>query len=160
MYLLDANVFITAKNLHYGFDFAPGFWEWLDRGHSAGLLCSVDAVGHELAAGADELSTWSASRGALFLRPDSATLPSLQTVARWATSSGFTSSAVHTFLDSADYQLVAYAHAHGHTVVTHERPAPEARRRILIPNACVAMGVPWIDPYTMLRRENVRFVLA
>ena len=28
-YLLDANVFIQAKNLHYGLDFCPAFWEWL-----------------------------------------------------------------------------------------------------------------------------------
>jgi len=28
-YLLDANVFISAKNLHYGMDFCPAFWEWL-----------------------------------------------------------------------------------------------------------------------------------
>ena len=28
-YLLDANVFIQAKNLYYGFDFCPAFWEWL-----------------------------------------------------------------------------------------------------------------------------------
>jgi hypothetical protein len=28
-YLLDANVFISAKNLHYGLDFCPAFWDWL-----------------------------------------------------------------------------------------------------------------------------------
>lgn len=28
-YLLDANVFIQAKNLHYGLDFCPAFWQWL-----------------------------------------------------------------------------------------------------------------------------------
>jgi hypothetical protein len=28
-YLLDANVFIAAKNLHYGLDFCPAFWDWL-----------------------------------------------------------------------------------------------------------------------------------
>ena len=28
-YLLDANVFISAKNLHYGFDFCPAFWDWI-----------------------------------------------------------------------------------------------------------------------------------
>ena len=26
-YLLDANVFISAKNLHYGLDFCPAFWD-------------------------------------------------------------------------------------------------------------------------------------
>jgi hypothetical protein len=28
-YLLDSNVFIQAKNLHYGFDFCPAFWDWI-----------------------------------------------------------------------------------------------------------------------------------
>ena len=34
-YLLDANVFISAKNLHYGFDFCPAFRDWLIEGHEA-----------------------------------------------------------------------------------------------------------------------------
>jgi len=32
-YLLDANVFIQAKNLHYGLDFCPAFWDI--RAHSS-----------------------------------------------------------------------------------------------------------------------------
>ena len=28
-HLLDTNIFIQAKNLHYGFDFCPAFWDWL-----------------------------------------------------------------------------------------------------------------------------------
>ena len=28
-YLLDTDVFIRAKNLRYGFDFCPAFWDWL-----------------------------------------------------------------------------------------------------------------------------------
>ena len=35
-YLLDANVFIQAKNLHYGFDFCPAFWDWLVEQNRAG----------------------------------------------------------------------------------------------------------------------------
>jgi hypothetical protein len=30
-YLLDTNVFIEAKNRHYGFDFCPAFWDWIDH---------------------------------------------------------------------------------------------------------------------------------
>jgi Domain of unknown function (DUF4411) len=26
-YVLDTNVFLQAKNLHYGFNFCPGFWD-------------------------------------------------------------------------------------------------------------------------------------
>lgn len=40
MFLLDANVFIQAKNLHYGFDFCPAFWSWVDRSHAAGRVSS------------------------------------------------------------------------------------------------------------------------
>lgn len=73
-------------------------------------------------------------------------LPSLRKLTRWATGASFTPAAVATFLDSADFELVAYADAHRHTVVTHERPSPLAKKRILIPDACDAMRVPWTDP--------------
>jgi hypothetical protein len=26
-YIVDSNVFITAKNLYYAFDICPGFWK-------------------------------------------------------------------------------------------------------------------------------------
>ena len=38
IYLLDANVFIQAKNLHYGFDFCPAFWDWLIAENAAGKV--------------------------------------------------------------------------------------------------------------------------
>lgn len=57
-YLLDANVFISAKNLHYGFDFCPAFWDWLVRENKAGKVYSIERVGDELLAGADELADW------------------------------------------------------------------------------------------------------
>jgi hypothetical protein len=57
-YLLGSNVFIQAKNLHYGLDFCPAFWQWLDEAHSAGLVYSIDSVRTELIAGNDDLSAW------------------------------------------------------------------------------------------------------
>ena len=62
-YLLDANVFIQAKNLHYGFDFCPAFWDWLIANNQTGTVYSIEKVGDEIAAGADELSAWAAIRG-------------------------------------------------------------------------------------------------
>jgi hypothetical protein len=56
-YLLDANVFIQAKNLHYGFDFCPAFWDWLVRENSNGLVFSIDKVATEIEAGRDELTS-------------------------------------------------------------------------------------------------------
>lgn len=46
-YLLDANVFIQAKNLHYGFDFCPAFWDWLIANNSQNKVFSIEKVGDE-----------------------------------------------------------------------------------------------------------------
>ena len=40
-YLVDANVFIQAKNLHYGFDFCPAFWDWLIEQNRAGKVACI-----------------------------------------------------------------------------------------------------------------------
>jgi hypothetical protein len=45
-YLL--NVFIQAKNLHYGFDFCPAFWDWLVENNAAKRVFSIEKVGDEL----------------------------------------------------------------------------------------------------------------
>ena len=158
-YLLDTNIFIQARNLHYGFDFCPAFWEWLIRQNGAGLVGSIDKVGDELQAGGDDLSDWADARGAaFFLPPDNPVLPALARVSTWATGQTYEPAAIATFLQVADYWLVAHALAHGCTVVTHEVPAASVRK-IKIPNACVGLGVPCINPYEMLRRERARFVL-
>ncbi|GAC1404062.1 MAG: DUF4411 family protein [Chloroflexota bacterium] len=157
-YLLDANVFIQAKNLHYGFDFCPAFWDWIDRGYLAQTVFSIERVGHELIAGGDDLGAWAQQRPGLFLQPDSAVVPSLRITSSWANGQSFDSAAVSTFLQVADYYLVAHAHAHGHTVVTHEVVA-HTLKRIKIPNACIGLGVRCMNPYEMLRAEHARFVL-
>ena len=62
-YLLDANVMIAAQNLHYGFDFCPGFWDWLLAAHDSGRVFSVEKVGDEVLGLGDELSDWASERG-------------------------------------------------------------------------------------------------
>lgn len=159
-YLLDANVFISAKNLHYGFDFCPAFWEWLMREDQAGVGYSIERVGDELLAGADDLARWARGRGGdFFLPPDAALLPALAEVSTWATGQGYDQAAVSTFYQAADYYLVAQAHAGQHTVVTLEI-ASGSRRNIKIPDACIGLGIKCVTPYEMLRNERARFVLG
>lgn len=89
-YLLDANVFIQAKNLHYGLDFCPAFWEWLIAKNAGGNVFSIEKVGDEIAAGGDDLSDWAAKRGhGFFLKPDAALLPVLGTVSAWANGQNY-----------------------------------------------------------------------
>ena len=159
-YLLDTNVFIQARNLQHGFDCCPAFWDWLDRRNEAGAVYSIRHVGAELEAGGDDLSDWASARGeAFFLPPDNEVLPALPRVSAWAAGQSYEPVAVNTFLQVADYWLVAFALAHNHTVVTHEVPA-DSKRKIKIPNACVGLNVRFVTPYQMLRHERARFILG
>jgi hypothetical protein len=158
-YLLDANVFIQAKNLHYGLDFCPAFWDWLVARNATGDLFSIERVKDEIEAGADELATWATSRTpAFFVSPDASILPALGSVSAWATGAGYEQAAVNTFLQVADYYLVAHALAHQHTVVTHEI-ASTSRKRIKIPDVCIGLRIRCMTPFEMLRRERARFIL-
>lgn len=65
-YLLDADVFIRAKNLHYGFDFCPAFWDWLIQQNNESNIYSIEKVFDELLAVEDELAEWSGDRGDRF----------------------------------------------------------------------------------------------
>lgn len=158
-YLLDANVFIAAKNLHYGLDFCPAFWDWLIAQNRAGRVYSIEKVGDEVQAVADELSAWASEReDGFFLKPDATVFPSLASVSRWASGQRYDMAAVSTFLQIADYYLVSHAHAGGHTVVTHETPSASTRK-IKIPDACIGMSIKFMTPFEMLRHERARFVL-
>jgi len=159
-FILDADVFIRAKNLHYGLDFCPAFWEWLILENAAGRLFSIEKVGDEVLAVADELSEWAEARGpGFFLRPDASVFPSLTIVSNWAVGQHYEPSAVSAFLQGADYYLVAQAQAGNHTVVTHE-VFSASTRKIKIPNVCIGLDIKFMTPYEMLRRERARFVLG
>ena len=57
-YLVDANVFIEAKNRYYAFAICPGFWSALVWHGGSGAVCSVDLVKKELLGGNDDLAGW------------------------------------------------------------------------------------------------------
>ena len=129
LYLLDSNVFIQAKNHHYGFDIVPAFWDWLAKENRAGHVASIEQVESEILAGGDELSEWAKARGeTFFLRTDLTLVPALNKVGDWAASQGYDSAAVAAFLRVADHWLVAYALEHKCVVVTHEISAHTSQK--------------------------------
>lgn len=93
------------------------------------------------------------------MKPDAAVFPALAAVSAWASGQHYEPAAVSTFLQVADYYLVAHAQSGGHTVVTHEVPSASTRK-IKIPDACIGLGIKCMTPYEMLRRERARFVLG
>lgn len=161
MYLIDANVLIEAKNRYYAFDIAPGFWTWLDHAQDESLACSIDAVRQELRAGDDELSQWAQEHPKFFRPMDTETVAQFGDLTTWAQGRQYNQAALNAFTgNDADYLLVAHGRAHGHTVVTHETPKPNAKKRVIIPDACLAMGVEYVNTFTMLRKTNARFDLS
>ena len=159
-YLLDANVLIQAKNPHYGLDFCPAFWGWLIQANAGKQVFSIEKVGDEILAVADELADWATDRGDdFFLKPDATLLPALSAVSAWAAGQNYEPAAINTFLLIADYYLVAHALALGHAVVTHEI-ASTSTKKIKIPDACIGLGIKCVTPYEMLRTERARFILG
>ncbi len=116
-------------------------------------------MGDELSAGGDELAAWAnAQDDGFFPSPDAAVLAAAQRLSAWVLQQGWEPAAVNTFMHVADFWLVAAALAGHHTLVTHEVASPSLRK-IKIPNACIGLGVDFLSPYQMLRKEQARFIL-
>ncbi len=158
-YVLDADVFIRANNLHYGLDFCPAFWDWILIQNSKGNLYSIEKVGDEILGVEDSLSEWATDRGSdFFLKPTPEIVSALAEVSAWANDQDYEPSAVSTFLQVADYYLVSHAKAMGFSVVTHEVPSA-SKKKIKIPDACIGLDIKCLTPFQMLRRERARFIL-
>jgi len=159
-YLIDTDIFIAAKNLHYGMDFCPAFWDWLIEANQAGKVLSVQAVYDDLAAGEDDLAAWARARDEdFFVGPVEADLPALGRVTQWINDhQTYAPGAKQTFFGCSDYFIVSQALAGNHTVITHEKPENSVNR-VKIPSVCVALKVKYLTPWQMLRTEKARFVL-
>ena len=159
-YLIDTDIFIAAKNLHYGMDFCPAFWEWLVESNIAGKLLSIEAVRDDLADGGDQLAEWAKARhDGFFVSASEVDLPALGEVTQWINEhQTYTPAAKQSFLSCSDYFVVSQALAGRHTVVTHEKPENFVHR-VKIPSVCVALKIKYMTCWQMLRTERARFVL-
>ncbi len=162
VYIMDANVFIQAKNGYYAFDICPGFWVWLDRIVDDGHVVTIAKVYDELANQDDDLSIWIRERReAPWIEANDA--PEIQAafeqVTAYVHSMAVQDRAKAWFLGKADPWLIARAMVKGGTVVTHEKRDPDARKRVKIPDVADAFGVPCQDTFTILRLLEARFVL-
>ena len=158
LHLIDTDVFIRANREHYGLDYCPAFWDWLAFHGRAGNVGSVVAVLEEVRYPI-ELKQWARGPGRqLFRAVDTDVLVAAKDVSSWVHGEGYLPGAVTSFMSKADYWIVSHALAHGCAVVTHE-VAAKTVKKVKIPNACRGLGVPCIDPWTMLRTVGARFIL-
>ena len=161
MYVLDTNVFIDAANAYYAFDLTPGYWDFIVGLFDSQCAVSVRPVYDELVCVDDEdpLKAWAKRNSKHFVVPDARVVASYQQVMTWAQRQSYKPSAIKKFQSVADSWIVAYALANNWVVVTHEKSAPKSKNRIKIPDACVALGVEYLNPFMMLRDRGMSLAI-
>ncbi|MCC6750310.1 MAG: DUF4411 family protein [Deltaproteobacteria bacterium] len=163
LFVVDSDVFITAKNRYYAFDLCPGFWKSLVRRNREGRLCSIDRVKGELLVGPEDegLVTWAKDevpQGFFRSVDEAAVVARYREIMLWAQKAPrFFDAAKAKFATGADGWLVAFAMVHEAIVVTNEQPRPNAQREIKLPDVCEQFGVAYLDTFQMLRALSVQF---
>lgn len=157
-YLFDTNIFVESKK-NTPMDVWPSLWSALADMINSGRIFSIDMVKDEIERGGDELTDWIKANApkSFFLTPDSAVIGKLSETISWAqySSTGYTPSAINEYAEVADSSLVATAAAKDMVLVTFEKGNPQRRNRIMIPDACNAIGVRCCDLNSALRELGI-----
>lgn len=162
MYLLDANVFIEAKERYYRMNTFPGYWDWLDACLQSEQLCSIQMIYDEVSKSDDTFSNWIKARRDYFLLADDEDTQSVFTeiVQSVMANTVYKESEKIKFLGVADPLLIAKAKTLGATIITHEVLAPENSTKVKIPNICRAFDVEYLNTFELLESLEAQFVLA
>lgn len=157
LYLLDANIMITANSSYYPIDQVPEFWSWLRyQGQSDNVKIPLEVM-EEIKGGrkhGDNLVTWIAAlenERALLLDED-VDVGLVQNVVSNGYANNLTDGEVEKL--GRDPFLIAYALADTavRCGVTTEVSRPAAQRQNRkIPDVCRTVGVACCDPFALNR---------
>ena len=158
-YLPDADVLIAAYRDRYPPDLFPGFWDCLSHHLATGHLLIIDRVSDEIIF-PTELSQWMEQATKDYF-PTTATQPVVNAYRRlmdWVQENPqFTPVARADFARGADGWLAAYAMVHGAAVVTNEVSAPDAKRKVPLPDLCGQFQIHSMNTIAMLREIAANF---
>lgn len=158
LYLLDANVLITAHNLYYPVDAVPEFWDWLSHQGDSGTVKMPIETFEEVKDGSNDadrdlLYAWvqdDANRAAILFEEDVQSPFVQQVTDRYAPD--LTDDELEAI--GRDPFLIAHALAvpGNRCVVTTEVSKPRLQRQNRrIPDVCADIGVQSCDTFAMLR---------
>ncbi|MDV3251989.1 DUF4411 family protein [Devosia sp. BK] len=159
IYLLDANVFIEAKNRYYAFDIVPAFWTWMDNVVAQNVR-TITMVRDELMVKDDPLGEWMRDRkDADWVLPvdDEATQLAFAEIVVELGNSSYLQPGIDKFLSGADPWLIAKAKALGATIVTHEVADEHIRKRVPIPNLCGSRSIVCLNTFETMRDLQAKF---
>lgn len=150
LYLLDANVLISAHREYYPHHRVPQFWEWLAHICAEGKAKIPLECYEEITDGKDDwLAEWAkANRKALVLEEDS----DPQVVAH-VTEKGYAPDLTDDEIETIgrDPFLVAHALNKDRCVVTTEVSKPgKQRQNRKLPDVCNDFGVKWSHTFPVL----------
>jgi len=160
IFLLDANVLITAHRAYYAFDLCPGFWNSIKDSHAKGRIFSIERVKSEWEKGKDALAKWvNDELPESFFLDDTTTeiATEFAPLMTWVKSKDFLPAAKVKFANDTDGWLVATAKQKGYSVVTLEARQEGAKARVPMPNVCEEFGVEYCHTFEMLRELGCRF---
>ena len=155
-YIFDTNIFIRSKH-ELPVDVWPTFWCKIEGLIKSGQIFSSIKVKEEIERGGDELTDWMRNNvvTGFYIPIEQDVLRKYADVTNWANTGSYTPNAVNEFASVADSYLVATAAAKDLTLVTFETPDSNSKKRVKIPDACVAMGVNYCDLNTALRNLGI-----
>jgi hypothetical protein len=154
LYLLDANVLITAHDTYYPLEGVPEFWDWLLHQARNNLVKIPVEMMEEVNEGhKDSLLDWlsdSENKGVLLLEEEVDI-----NVVRHVVSNGYGNGLTDDQITKlgCDPFLIAYAKAQAdRCVVTSEgsKPSKTGHNRH-IPDVCNSLNVKWCDPFSFYK---------
>jgi hypothetical protein len=152
LYLLDANVLITANRLYYPLERVPEYWEWLiHHGKNGRVKMPIEMV-EEIREGTDDLAHWLSHRDHLdaLQLGEEADITFVQSVITDGYADDLTDEEVEII--GRDPFLLSYAMKDrtARCIVTMEVSKPKqmrANRRL--PDVCNDLNVRWIDSFRL-----------
>lgn len=162
LYLLDANILITANSQYYPIDQVPEFWSWLQHQAASGFVKIPLEVMEEIKEGRrdnDPLIDWITQRDNYdaLLFQENVDAVSVQRVVTVGYAPDLTDDEVEKI--GRDPFLIAYALADpgDRWVVTTEVSRPSAQRQNRkVPDVCRAVGVECCGPFMLNRSLGFR----
>jgi hypothetical protein len=158
LYLLDANVLISAHEDYYGIDQVPQFWDWLLKVAKAGQAKMPFEIHQEIAISGGPLCSWitvAATKKALVLDEEVD-----QDLVEKVLNEGYGPNLNDGELEKVgqDPFLIAYALAEAdRIVVTKEvsRPSKQRANR-KVPDVCSELGVTWMKDFDFFKVLNFK----
>lgn len=155
LYLLDANVLITANSNYYPIDQIPEFWDWVHHQAASNRIKIPREILEEIKAGHkddDPLLDWITTPeiGAALLLQEEIDVALVQRVVAEGYAPDLSDDEVEKI--GRDPFLIAYAleDSAGRIVVTVEASRPSAQRaNRKVPDVCKAVGVTSCGPFAL-----------